>query len=146
VVPVGRWSRATERALLLAFRVSLDVHAVHVVTTEDGGAALVAEWARFVEGPLAARGHPAPRLELVPSPYRELVRPLREYCLQRVSEAPGSIVVVVLPEPLQWRWLPRLAQGHRPELLRTALLMSGEPRLAVVSVPFFFGSRPPARG
>jgi hypothetical protein len=62
-----------------------------------------------------------------------------------VREAPGSVVAVVLPEPLEWRWLPRLAQGHRPELLRTGLILSGEPRLVVVSVPLFFGPRPPAR-
>ncbi|QSQ23512.1 APC family permease [Pyxidicoccus parkwayensis] len=145
VVPVGRWSRATERALTFAFRVSQDVHAVHVVTGEDGGAALAADWARYVEGPLAERGHPAPRLELLPSPYRELIRPLREYCLQRVRESPGSVVTVVLPESLDWRWLPRLVQGHRPEVVRTGLLMSGEPRLVVVSVPFFFGPHPPSR-
>ncbi|MCY1020396.1 APC family permease [Pyxidicoccus sp. MSG2] len=145
VVPVGRWSRAAERALVFAFQLSREVRAVHVVTGEDGGTQLAADWARFVEGPLAARGHPAPHLELVDSPYRELVRPLREYCLQRVREAPGSVVAVVLPEPLEWRWLPRLAQGHRPELLRTGLILSGEPRLVVVSVPLFFGPRPPAR-
>lgn len=145
VVPVGRWSRASERALVFALQMTRDVHPVHVVTGEDRGVALAADWVRFVERPLAGRLQPVPRLELVRSPYRELVRPLREYCLQQVRDAPGSTVAVVLPEPLEWRWLPRLVQGHRPELLRTGLLLADEPRLVVITVPYFFGPRPPAR-
>lgn len=136
IVPVAEWSRPAETALAFALRISPDVRAVHVHTEEEDDA-LVHQWERFVEQPLSARGIPVPRLEFLTSPYRELFAPLKGYVERLLREEPQRTVAVVLPELLEPRWYRTILHGRRAEALRSFLLLSGEPRLIVVSVPWF---------
>jgi hypothetical protein len=141
VVPVDRWSHASETALRFALELSHDVRAVHVCTGDDSEEELDDRWRRFVETPLLAGGRRAPRLEHVASPYRWLVLPLLSYVDALLDESPHRTVVVVLPELLEPRWYRAVMYGHRSELLRSALLLAGERRLVVVSVPWYLGSK-----
>ncbi|MBJ6763155.1 APC family permease [Myxococcaceae bacterium JPH2] len=140
VVPVDRWSHASEAALCFALELSQDVHAVHVCTGEDAEAELSAAWRNYVEGPMAAAGREPPRLVHVPSPYRGVVWPLLDHVDSLLEQAPHRTVVVVLPELLERRWFLSALYGHRSEVLRSALLMSDERRLVVTSVPWYLPS------
>ncbi|WP_233612258.1 APC family permease [Corallococcus sp. AB045] len=137
VVPVDRWSHASETALRFALTLSDDVRAVHICSGDTDEAALDAQWQRFVQGPLQEAGRKPPPLVHVGSPYRALVWPLMDYLDALLAEVPGGTVAMVLPELLEKRWYRAMLYSRRSELLRSALLLSGERRLVVVSVPWY---------
>ncbi|MFY2558426.1 APC family permease [Corallococcus terminator] len=139
VVPMSRWSHASETALRFALGLCHDVRAVHVRTDEeeDAPGALAARWAALVEEPAVRARVQVPRLEEVPSPYRGLVQPLLDYVDGLLAENPHRTVAVVLPELLERQWYRAVMYGRRAELLRSTLLLSGARRLVVISVPWY---------
>ncbi|WP_223635188.1 APC family permease [Corallococcus sp. EGB] len=140
VVPVDRWSHASETALRFALELTDDVRAVHICSGDTDEAALDSQWQHFVQGPLLAAGRrPAPLVH-VGSPYRALVWPLMDYLDALLEEVPGGTVAIVLPELLERRWYRSMLYGRRSELLRSALLLTGERRLVVISVPWYMST------
>ncbi|WP_254628055.1 APC family permease [Myxococcus sp. CA040A] len=139
VVPMSRWSHASETALRFALGLCHDVRAVHVRTDEDEAApgALADQWAALVQEPAVRARLQVPRLDEVPSPYRGLVQPLLDYVDGLLAEDPHRTVAVVLPELLERRWYRAVMYGRRSELLRSTLMLSGARRLVVISVPWY---------
>ncbi|NTX67086.1 APC family permease [Myxococcus sp. CA051A] len=139
VVPMSRWSHASETALRFALGLCHDVRAVHVRTDEDEAApgALAEQWAALVQEPAVRARLQVPRLDEVPSPYRGLVQPLLDYVDGLLAEDPHRTVAVVLPELLERRWYRAVMYGRRSELLRSTLMLSGARRLVVISVPWY---------
>ncbi len=81
VIPIGRWDRIGQTAMTYAMRLSPDVTALHCMDLEGPEAEehethLRSEWTRYVERPAIEAGLPAPRLLVVPSPYRSVLAPL----------------------------------------------------------------------
>ncbi|RKH16653.1 APC family permease [Corallococcus sp. CA047B] len=140
VLPVDRWSHASETALRFALELSDDVRAVHICSGDTDEKELDSHWQHFVQGPLMEAGRRPPPLVHVSSPYRALVWPLLDYLDSLLAEAPGRTVAIVLPELLEARWYRAMLYGRRSELMRSALLLSGERRLVVVSVPWYLRS------
>ncbi|RYZ39686.1 MAG: APC family permease [Myxococcaceae bacterium] len=140
VVPVDRWSHASETALRFALELSDDVRAVHICSGDTDEQELDSHWQHFVQGPLMEAGRRPPPLVHVSSPYRALVWPLLDYLDSLLAESPGRTVAIVLPELLEARWYRAMLYGRRSELMRSALLLSGERRLVVVSVPWYLRS------
>ncbi|RKG85585.1 APC family permease [Corallococcus terminator] len=140
VVPVDRWSHASETALRFALELSDDVRAVHICSGDTDEQELDSHWQHFVQGPLMEAGRMPPPLVHVSSPYRALVWPLLDYLDSLLAESPGRTVAIVLPELLEARWYRAMLYGRRSELMRSALLLSGERRLVVVSVPWYLRS------
>lgn len=139
VVPMSRWSHASEAALRFALGLCLDVRAVHVRTDEeeDAPGALAEQWATLVQEPAVRARVQVPRLEEVASPYRGLVQPLLDYLDGLLAEDPHRTVAVVLPELLESKWYRAVMYGRRAELLRSTLLLSGARRLVIISVPWY---------
>ncbi|NTX14733.1 APC family permease [Myxococcus sp. CA056] len=139
VVPMSRWSHASETALRFALGLCHDVRAVHVRTDEDEAApgSLAEQWAALVQEPAVRARLQVPRLDEVPSPYRGLVQPLLDYVDRLLAEDPHRTVAVVLPELLERRWYRAVMYGRRSELLRSTLMLSGARRLVVISVPWY---------
>ncbi|WP_246137783.1 APC family permease [Myxococcus llanfairpwllgwyngyllgogerychwyrndrobwllllantysiliogogogochensis] len=139
VVPMSRWSHASETALRFALGLCHDVRAVHVRTDEDEAApgSLAEQWAALVQEPAVRARLQVPRLDEVPSPYRGLVQPLLDYVDGLLAEDPHRTVAVVLPELLERRWYRAVMYGRRSELLRSTLMLSGARRLVVISVPWY---------
>ncbi|MCP3065025.1 APC family permease [Myxococcus sp. K38C18041901] len=148
VVPVSRWSHASETALRFALGLCQDVRAVHVCTDDDDvvPGTLSREWARFVEEPAVRARLRPPRLEQLPSPYRGLVQPLLDYVDGLLAEDAHRTVAVVLPELLERQWYRAVMYGRRAELLRSTLLLSGARRVVVISVPWYLRSDLESRG
>ncbi|MCY1045209.1 APC family permease [Corallococcus sp. bb12-1] len=140
VVPVDRWSHASETALRFALELSDDVRAVHICSGDTDEQELDSHWQHFVQGPLMEAGRRPPPLVHVSSPYRALVWPLLDYLDSLLAESPGRTVAIVLPELLEAHWYRAMLYGRRSELMRSALLLSGERRLVVVSVPWYLRS------
>jgi amino acid transporter len=137
VVPVTGWTRVTEKALLFAMRLAPEVHAVQVLGEEVPTEDLSGRWAELVENPAREAGMKPPSLKVIRSKYRELLRPVVDYTRELVRKNPGRIVAVVMPELVERRWYHYFLSDAT--LLRGMLLLRGNPRIAIVTVPWYAG-------
>ncbi|HEX8100532.1 MAG TPA: APC family permease [Actinomycetota bacterium] len=126
VVLVSGVHNATGQSLRYALSLQADeVHCVHVEVDEQETAGVRAEW--------ETRTFPLP-LEVLPSPYRQIARPIHAWVRQRLEEQPKTFVTIVIPEfVVQKNW-------HRILHNQTALTLKGtflfEPSVVVSSVPY----------
>jgi amino acid transporter len=124
LVLVGRLDRSVANAVAYALSVSSDVTAVHVSVDPEATEQLVKEWKGW--GP----GLP---LEVIESPYRDLIGPLRDFVEARVTGRPQHQVTVVLPEVVPRRtWQEAL---HNQANWRLMLALRGTPGVALTMVP-----------
>jgi amino acid transporter len=135
VVPVKSWDNLTEKALRFARGISDDVTGVHIYSDDEECRILQESWARNVEQPLARAGLPPTPLACISSPYRRLLTPLLDYIDQLLEEKPGT-VALILPDLVNARWWEYLLHTSRANLLRSMLLLKGNPRIAVIAVPW----------
>jgi len=76
-------------------------------------------------------------LEVVPSPYRSILKPLVEYVENLRMVSPGELVTVVVPEIVPRRWWEHLLHNKTALYIRTAFLF--RPNVVFVAVPFHLG-------
>lgn len=140
VIPVKAWDNLTEKALRFALTLSPDVTAVHIYSDDTECGQLRDAWRRFVEEPMQrAQLRPTP-LVCIASPYRRLFTPLLDYLDQLRKERRGMIAVI-LPDLVEARWWEYLLHTQRANVLRSLLLLKGNQRVAVVSVPWYLERR-----
>jgi amino acid transporter len=137
VVPVGSWNLLTEKALRFALGVSPEILAVHVEESEEKEQALREQWQQQVEEPARRQGLPAPRLVMLPSPYRRFFGPLIEYVERLESEHPTRKVAIVIPELVERRWWEALLHNHRAEVLKARLLLRNDQRIVLINIPWY---------
>jgi hypothetical protein len=116
------FAQATSPATLRAVKVSVD----------DGEDPLPREW--------QARGVPVD-LVVIESPYRETVRPVRQYVRQLRRENPGDVISIVIPEYVVGHWWQNLL--HNQTALRMKARLLFEPSVTVTSVPWVLGAEDP---
>jgi amino acid transporter len=137
VVPLIGWNRPIEHALQFAIKASSDVRAVAVVTEGPLRDELTARWDALVVAPTRAAGYPVPTLEILQSDYRKLVEPVVEYVHRLARAHPERVIEVVVPELFERHWYDFLVRNRYPELLRSTLMLAGNPRIVVVSAPWY---------
>lgn len=150
ILAIDARTRVTDRALSLAMSLSPDVIAVHLLElegpeTEDDCREIRRRWRAQVEQPLAEQGRTAPKLLLIPAPFREIHRPLLDLVERLDAATPRRQVAVLIPELLPTRPWERLLHGRQANRLRAALFAHGGPRLNVMTVPWRRDSRPAKR-
>jgi amino acid transporter len=80
-------------------------------------------------------------LVTLPSPYRQLIEPIREYVRgQALPYDDDEVVTVILPEYVPTKWSDFLL--HDPTPLRIKTAMYGEPDVIVTDVPYHFKAAP----
>ena len=141
LVAIEGRNRMSDRALQVAMTLSPDVIAVHLLRLDgpeeaDDGAALKRRWRAEVDDPLAARGIKAPRLVLLPAPYREIHGPLLKLMDRLDADTPGRSVAVLIPELVLAHWWERALHARRGDHLRRMLLKHGGPRVNVIIAPW----------
>jgi len=129
VVLVSDMTRPIREALAYAQRLGPPVTAVHIDVDHDQRERIERHWRQA--GIMI-------RLEILDSPFREIVRPLTRYLKERRRvAAPGTLISVVIPE--------FIVPGRIAQLLhnQTGLAIKGtlarEPGIAVTSIPFHLG-------
>jgi amino acid transporter len=124
IVPVSKLNRATAAALDYASSISDDVLAVHVVA-EIGGSPeeFARRWREWSDERIP--------LELVPSPYREVVAPLVEFVEERARREGKRVTVVVPTLVTRHPWQEPL---HNQLEYALALSLLGRPDVVVTSV------------
>ena len=142
IVPVREWTQPLNKALRFAIHLSSDVVGVHLSNLEGDAAEDEAQqmrqlWAQRVEAPAKAAGIPAPKLELVQTPYREFVQPLIQQIDLIKLRCPHRLIAVLIPELIEQNWLESLLHLHRAMHLRMALRKRKDLRVIVIDLPWF---------
>jgi amino acid transporter len=136
VVTIDRWSRITNKALRLAMSISPDVQALHVEYDQDSDS-LARQWDELVGEPARESKLAVPRLVVLQSPYRFVIRPILEYVLELEKSNPRRQIAVITPELVQHRWYLNLLHNHRSEVLKALLLFQGDQRITVINIPWY---------
>ena len=127
VVPISGLHRGVMAALEYAKSISRDnnVTAVYVDFEEEATAKLREKWERLGSGV---------KLVVLPSPYRELTRPLLKYIKRVKSQERDDMITVVLPEFIPAKWWQHILHNQSSLLLKGALLF--REGVIVTSVPY----------
>jgi amino acid transporter len=139
LVPIDRWSLVSQKALRYAWTLSNDIHVLHVICGEDTEQ-LRSQWGDLVERPAERAGLARPKLVVLDSPYRFIVKPIVEYALEQQIAHPERNITMLIPELVESRWYHYLLHNNRPEAIRALLLFNGNQRITVVSIPYHLAS------
>ena len=137
VVPILHWSKICKEALRFALKVSPDVIALHVHSDEEDCNQLQQDWSKLVKTPVERAGLAAPSLVLLKSPYRFVLGPIADYVLDVERKNPHRQVAVLIPELVERRWYHYPLHNQRAQWLKTLLLLKGNQRIVVISVPWY---------
>ncbi|MGB7754424.1 MAG: APC family permease, partial [Candidatus Acidiferrales bacterium] len=140
VVPIDRWSSVTKQALEFASRISSEIIAVHVESS-DSGEMLREVWPRYIEAPFRDAGQQVPTLKLLPSPYRFVIVPVVQYVLKLSKENPQRRIVVVIPQLVENEWFEYFLHNQRGRLMEWALLAQGNKRIFTLSAPSYLSDQ-----
>jgi len=137
VAPISGWNKITQKALCFAYTLSPEVKALHVSTGGESDESFCGDWVRLADQPARAAGLPPPELVVVESPYRMLLKPILEYVLKVEAENPGRQIAVLMPEMVEKHWFHYFLHNQRAEVLKTWLLLRGNQRIVLISVPWY---------
>jgi amino acid transporter len=113
--------RAVNYALTLG---AAETRAVFLATEPEEAPRILREWAERGVGV---------RLDVVDAPFRDLGPPLLEE-VRRVTDDPGAVASVIVPEFTVTKWWHRVLHNNRALFIKRMLLF--EPRVVLSSVPF----------
>lgn len=126
IVPISGIHRGVVSALQYAQSIANDrVQAVYVDFEEEATANLKEKWQRWGAGV---------QLIVLPSPYRELTRPLLRYINRLTRENSNDMITVVLPEFIPAKWWQHMLHNQSSLLLKGSLLF--KKGVIVTSVPY----------
>ena len=126
IVPISGIHRGVVCALQYARSIASDrVQAVYVDFEEEATASLKDKWDRWGAGI---------QLVVLPSPYRELTRPLVRHINRLAKENTNDIITVVLPEFIPAKWWQHILHNQSSLLLKGSLLFKRG--VIVTSVPY----------
>jgi amino acid transporter len=135
IVPVETPNALVQKALQIAFGFSRRVQILHI-KQENKQRDFVSEWNCHVRASIKEAGLPEPELVILESPYRKVVSPILDHIWKLERENPDKTVVVLIPQLVEARWYYRFLHNQRETILRNELLLKGENRILVVSVPW----------
>src|SRR6201988_1025064 len=126
IVPISGIHRGVVSALQYARSIASDrVQAVYVDFEEEATASLKDKWERWGAGV---------QLVVLPSPYRELTRPLLRHIGRLARENHDTIITVVVPEFIPAKWWQHFLHNQSSLLLKGSLLF--KKGVIVTSVPY----------
>ncbi len=135
LLPLDRWSLVADKALRYAWTLSKEIHVLHVHFGEETQS-LCRKWGEMVEKPALAAGLPLPKLIVLDSPYRFIVKPIVDYAMQLQIAHPDRNITMLIPELVESHWWHYLLHNNRPEAIRALLLFNGNQRITVASIPY----------
>lgn len=129
VLLVSSIDRRLVRALQYARSLKADyVEAIFVDVAGDHTAKMQADWEKAGFGI---------RLTVLPSPYREIIKPIEEYVRAIPRPTADHVVTVILPEFVPENLTDAVLHNQTPFWIKTA--MFDEPGVIVVDVPYHLG-------
>lgn len=126
IVPISGIHRGVINALQYAKSISPNnVTAVYIDFDEEATEKLLGSWAKLSFGI---------ELVILPSPYRELTRPLLRYINRVERQCDDDVVTIVVPEFVPKRWWQHFLHNQSSLLLKGALLFKHG--IVVTNVPY----------
>ena len=135
-VPVDAWNKVALKALRFALSLSCEVKVLHIETDEKTDD-LRQHWEEWAKRPAETGDLHAPELIVLKSPFRYVVTPLYDYILLQKDHYPGRKIAVIVSELVERRWYHYLLHNQRGEALTALLMLSGDPRIVVINVPWY---------
>jgi hypothetical protein len=145
VVPLRRWDAISQKALRFATGFAERVVAVQVLAGEPGEEELAARFRSIATDAAGRLGVRPPELEVLSSPYRQVLEPLINYVLELGRQNPERQIAVVIPELVEPRWYHYLLHSHTAALLKALLRLRGGPQIVIVSTPWYLKDWVPER-
>jgi len=139
LLPIDRWTLVSEKALRYAWSLSREIHVLHVACG-DKTDELCRMWSAVVEAPARDAGLSLPKLVVLESPFRYIVKPLVEYAIQQQLAQPNRNITMLVPELVESHWYHYLLHNNRPEAIRALLLFNGNQRITVATIPYHLWS------
>jgi hypothetical protein len=136
LVPIDGWNQVALKALRFALSVSREVQALHINAGEKTDD-LRKRWDEWVKQPAREHNLPAPELVVIDSPFRYVVTPIYEYVLRQKDRYPGRQIAVIVSEMVERHWYHHLLHAQRGEALTALLMLSGDPQIVVINVPWY---------
>lgn len=126
IVPIGGVHKGVMTALDYARSISEDVTAVHVEVDPNETPKIVEKWNKWGNGM---------RLEILPSPYRSIIKPLVNY-VDKLDDPKrrDQVVTIVLPQFIAEKPWKRLLHNQTALLIHMAFVFRKE--IIVIDVPF----------
>ncbi|CAA7602367.1 Amino acid/polyamine transporter I [Acididesulfobacillus acetoxydans] len=126
IVPVAGFTKVVVNTIEYAKSLSKDIRAVHVAINEEKVGKIKGQWEHY---------YPDIPMEVIPSPYRSLMVPLRGYFDEiEKSAAPKELIMVLIPEFFTATWWQYLLHNQSGLLLKSYLTLSKN--MVVASVPY----------
>jgi len=135
LLPLDRWSLVADKAVRYAWTLSKEIHVLHVHCGEETHS-LCRKWGEMVEKPAQAAGLPLPKLVVLDSPYRFIVKPIVNYAIDVQTANPGRNITMLVPELVESHWYHYFLHNNRPEAIRALLLFNGNQRITVATLPY----------
>ncbi|HJU27348.1 MAG TPA: amino acid permease, partial [Rhodanobacteraceae bacterium] len=147
LVVIERWDKPALKALEFALGISVRVIALHLTRlrgpeTGEHLQELQRRWHEQVEAPARTRSRRAPELRVLEASYRTLHQPVLSLVRELEAAGPDQRFAVLIPELVKQHWWQQLLHAHRARSLRRKLLLCGDPRLTVISVPWYLEPKP----
>src|SRR5260370_23332913 len=136
VVTIDHWTRIAQKALRFALAISPDVLALHVEYDQQSDT-LASQWSALVEEPARRAGLAPPRLVVLQSPYRFVLRPILDYALELEVNNPRRQIAVLIPVLVEHRGHLNLLHNHRSTALKALLLFQGDRRVTGINIPWY---------
>ncbi len=129
IVPVAGVHRGTLRALRYASRISSDVRAISICTTDDMEARIQERWAKF------SVITDAIQLVTIPYEYRDILTPMVDYIVQTAREEHADqLITVLIPEFVPQNQAAQFLHNQTANLLRSRLRR--HENIILIDVPF----------
>ena len=90
-----------------------------------------------MEQPGRKAGAAVPRLEIIHSPYRQVIAPILDFLERGKREKPANAIGVIIPELVEPRWWEYLLHNNFAAGLKAMLLLHGGERVVVISSPWY---------
>jgi len=140
VVPIQQWSKVAQKTLRYALALSPDVIALHIDSGDSCD--LPPRWRELVEDPARKADLPVPRLVVLKSPYRSIVRPILNFVLDLEARNPERPIAVVVPELVEKHWWQYFLHRQHGRFLSLLLIFKGNQRISIINVPWHLDAPP----
>ena len=95
------------------------------ITSDDDEAPLRKVWAERVEQPARKASAAVPRLEIIHSPYRQVIAPILDFLEKEKRGKPDNAIGVIIPELVETRSWEYLLHSNVTAGLKAMLLRYG---------------------
>jgi hypothetical protein len=140
VIPIMNLNSLAEKALQIASSLSGEVSVVHI-ERENSQRDFRQEWEKQIQPAISRANLPLPHLEIIESPYRQIVAPTLDYIWRLERDNPDRTIAVLIPQLIESHWYYSFLHNQRAAILRTVLLMKGMNRIVIVNVPWHIQKR-----